>query len=292
MRAERFRRANLPSKVLYHRLQAIFRGMRLRIVVAIITIFAILLIFFALFWQTERVRSEPSTNSFYEIVIPPPFHRPESGAFKYRGLLSSGGKCLNRSVAAHEFVRALGTDLAAKDLTTPQMLIVGASTAVGAALARTFSERDVPFIAVNGIQAIDFSSRDARRLFNGISLKRAFVVYQPPVIRHSTTDGSKEINQIVAAYVNRLTEFLRDRDVPFVFAPIGPIHQTCYRPLSKTWARWFIFPILWTVWRSTISTILSCGQSASVGWLGALQLSTPAAQMFILLLRAMSATFC
>jgi hypothetical protein len=78
------------------------------------------------------------------------------------------------------------------------------------------------FIGINGINDLDFSSRDARLVFEGITIKRAFIVYQPPVTRHSMTDGSEYCDSILRNYINCMTEFLREHDVPFVFAPVAP----------------------------------------------------------------------
>jgi hypothetical protein len=174
-----------------------------------------------------RVYKVPN-NSFYEIVVPPPFARPESRDFKYKDLLTASSKnasCLSRRSARHEFVRILGKNLRAEDLQEPQMLIVGAGTALGAAIVRKFAQKDVPFIAIKGINEVDFSSPDARILFETITIKRAFIVYQPPLTRHSKSDGAQFLTRVSVDYIRGLTDFLNERDVPFVFAPVAHIAE-------------------------------------------------------------------
>jgi hypothetical protein len=63
-------------------------------------------------------------NSFYEIVIPPPFDRPESRDFKYASLLKTQ-ECIDRSAVQHECVRVLGKNFRAETLKEPQILIIG-----------------------------------------------------------------------------------------------------------------------------------------------------------------------
>ena len=166
-------------------------------------------------------------NAFYEITVPSQFQRPESKNFKYGDLLKSAnnGKCLERNKARHEFVRILGKNLRAENLATPHMLIVGASTALGAAISRKFSYKGVPFIAINGINELDFSSKDAEIAFENVTIAKAFITYQPPLTRHATTDGSQYLNKITSNYIDKLTSFLNRRGVPFVFAPTGPISE-------------------------------------------------------------------
>lgn len=176
-------------------------------------------------WKFRRYRAPE--NAFYELVVPSKFARPESRHFKYHNLLSSvsNEKCLERHKARHEFVRVLGKNLRAENMQKPHMLIVGASTALGAAISRKFSYKGIPFIAINGINELDFSSPDAEIVFENVTIAKAFITYQPPLTRHATTDGSQYLNRITTSYVNKLTDFLNRRGVPFVFAPTGPISE-------------------------------------------------------------------
>jgi hypothetical protein len=219
------------SRHCFRRFQTLFRSHTVRIFAAIVLIVTflvvipILVIDLTTYFEERpyRVYQMPN-NSFYEIVVPPPFTRSESRDFKYAALLKKPG-CIDRSVAQHEFVRVLGKNLRAENLKEPQILIVGSSTALGAAIARSFAHKGAAFIAVKGINEIDFSSPDARQLFEGIVLRRAFVIYQPPLSRYSKTDGAGELNAIAAGYLKGISEFLNEREVPFVFAPVAPISE-------------------------------------------------------------------
>jgi hypothetical protein len=230
MRADRFRHRAAVSRH-WRRLHAAFRHTAFRVASAIAIIFAVLvtvpvLVVAAVLYAENRqyrIYQMPN-NSFYEVVIPPPFDRPESRDFKYASLLRARG-CIERSAARHEFARVLGKNLRAENLREPQVLIVGSATALGAAIARSFAHKGAPFIAVRGINEIDFASPDARALFEDIPLRRAFVVYQPPLSRHARTDGAEELGAIAAEYVRGLTEFLNAREVPFVFAPVAPMSE-------------------------------------------------------------------
>ncbi|OHT03340.1 hypothetical protein TRFO_29259 [Tritrichomonas foetus] len=165
-------------------------------------------------------------NAFYEIVIPPKVESEEHKAFKYRNIISnSKGKCLNRKMARSEYIRILGKNLRQEDLAEPRYLVIGASTALGAAISRKFAYKGKPFIAINGINEIDFTSPDSLIPFENVTIKQAFIVYQPPLTHHSTTDGSQDLNDIATNYIRGITSFLNDREIPFVFAPVSPISE-------------------------------------------------------------------
>jgi hypothetical protein len=228
---ERFSHGVLFWKSWWRRIRRAFRHSTVKVIATILAVFFLLVtvpvvvVAITLYFEDRQyaIYKMPN-NSFYEIVILPPFFRPESRDFKSHNLIKSTkqDQCINRTTIRHEFVRVLGKNLRAENLKTPQILIVGVSTALGAAIARSFAHKEAPFIAIKGINEVDFSSPDARLLFDGLVLKRAFIIYQPPLSRHSTTDGSEELNAIASEYLRGLTEFLSERDVPFVFAPVAP----------------------------------------------------------------------
>lgn len=207
----------------------------LRIILAILAISVMILVtpfivaYFYDFFYTLPIRIyKAPNNSFYEITVPSSHPTESNDVFKYSSLVSKSikkNKCLKRKSARHEFVRILGKNLRQEDMTEPRYLVIGASTALGAAITRKFAYKNRPFIALGGINEIDFTTKDAFIPFENVTIKQAFIIYQPPLTRHSTTDGSAVLDEISAKYIEGLSSYFNERDIPFVFAPVAPISE-------------------------------------------------------------------
>lgn len=163
-------------------------------------------------------------NTLNEIAIPPYLPIPKDSEFLYPHLVNDS-KCIDRKQHQNEFLRVLGKDLYRDDMSDPRILIIGAGTALGAALSRRFSYKKRPYIAIKGINEVDFSSLDVEILFQSVKLRCAFIAYQPPMKQHSTTDGSQYSNRIINDYIKGLCSFLQRRNVPFAFAPNSIIEE-------------------------------------------------------------------
>lgn len=221
---------------MFRRRNARFRkNNTLRIVLAILSVTAIILftpfivacVYDFFYTLPIRIYKAPN-NAFYEIIVPPNHPSDDNSVFKYSSLVSKAkkkNKCLKRKSARHEFIRVLGKNMRQEDMTEPRYLVIGASTALGAAITRKFAYKERPFIALGGINEVDFSSKDAFIPLENVTIKQAFIIYQPPYTRHSTTDGSAELDSISTKYIEELSSYLNDRDIPFVFAPVSPISE-------------------------------------------------------------------
>ena len=173
----------------------------------------------------NMIYKEP-INPFYEIVIPPKNPSNMNKVFKYNKIINKNkGKCINRKKTRNEFIRVLGKNFRIDDMKEPRQLVIGASTVLGAAISRKFSYKGIPYIAINGINELDFSSLDSFIPFENVTISKAYIVYQPPFYHHSSTDGSDYLNSVALKYITGITNYLNEKEIPFVFAPISPISE-------------------------------------------------------------------
>ena len=172
--------------------------------------------------------SQMNNNNWFEISRPFDQQIPENDDFLYSDLLPnlSNTSCINRTDYSKELIRYAG--LLPSDSryinNEKYTLIIGASTSLGEALIRKLTKNNTPFLSINGISDIDFSSSDSKYIFKSISIKEAYIFWYPPLPRYSFSDfrSNKQFQKRMNQYILGLSKFLKERNVPFIFSIIPP----------------------------------------------------------------------
>ncbi|KAH0792417.1 Methyltransferase FkbM family [Histomonas meleagridis] len=97
-------------------------------------------------------------------------------------------------------------------------------TVIGSSLKRKFQELDIPYVSVNGINEIDFSMPDTYKVLNTVNITKAIITYQPPLVRHTSSDGYGYTRDIVLKYFTGLTTYFKDKNIPFLYVTTQPLY--------------------------------------------------------------------
>ena len=215
----------IRNEMLWRRVKSFFR-----------IYFFFLFIIFIIFCRVPKIifESEFIMNKeikiFNDLIIPP--IGKDISNFKYKHVLNRT-QCLNRKRARIELLQFVNKTIDPKLIKKPQTLIVGVSTIVGAQLKQILAKKGESFLAIGGINEVDFTHPHAAALFENITIKKAYIPYQPPLMRHTQSDGSEYLKNIINKYIAGLTEFLLSRNVPYVFATSQPIYDETLSILLK-----------------------------------------------------------
>ena len=210
------------------KLRQLFRKpfMKIMFPMIVLSLFFIILSFY--FFNRKQPIEILKENKWFEIAIPSLVKNPERKLFKYKRkkLILDKDNCIKRSEYSNEFSRVFDYESNSDDYKTPQILIVGAHTALGEAMVRKYRKKGVPFTAIKGIYDIDFSFKNQGAidyLFQHMSFVGALIVDQPALYRHSSLMSTNETEDILHQYFKGLTRFLERNNISFVVALPRPV---------------------------------------------------------------------
>ena len=178
------------------------------------------------------VKFHENYSDILDILIPE--YSGQNKYFKYSNLIPKTNQCIQREKASHELKRIFGKQFSLKTITMPYILIVGSSTVLGTALCQLLQKKGEKIINVGTINEIDFSSREAEKLFDDITIKEAYITYFPPLIQFTKTDGSKYIQKIINNYLDGLLHFLMKKNIPSIFASSTIFYKSTYSILKNS----------------------------------------------------------
>jgi hypothetical protein len=182
-----------------------------------------------LFIRTAHSRYSPGIsfsptpqNKWFEVVIPSRSVPPLTSVFRYPDLILHPPRVLNRSQYSIELVRYLGLDPSDPDLSAERVLVIGSGTVIGTAVERNLRDSGQRFVCVRSPLGFDLSYSDAWIALQHLSIKRAIVVHQPFLFRHSESDGGGYIERINARYVEGVAAMLGGRGIATTFVVTPP----------------------------------------------------------------------
>ena len=126
--------------------------------------------------------------------------------------------CWKRKNAHFELQKVLKPHI--NDYQNPQhyVLLIGCSNSIGIELQKLLTKKKINYLSIGTINDLDFTSSEALTLFDNFFIYRAFITYYPPLMRHTTSDGSKYLEAIAYKYFNGLLEFLKIKGIKWIFA--------------------------------------------------------------------------
>ena len=133
--------------------------------------------------------------------------------------------CLKRSIAHEELKKVLKPHINNFENPHKFILLIGSFNALGLELQNVFTKKKENYLSIGSINDLDFSSSDALDLFNNYSIKEAYLTYSPPLIRHTSSDGSGYIKNVTLNYFNGLLNFLKHNSIRWIFASSLPIFK-------------------------------------------------------------------
>ena len=210
------------------KLKQLFRKPLMKIMFPMVAMGIFLFVLGTFFFNREQPIEVLKENKWFEITIPSLIKNPERKLFKYkrRKLSYDENNCIKRTEYAHEFARVFDYDTNNDDYKLPQILIIGAHTAIGEAMVRKYRKKGVPFTAIKGIYDVDFSFRNQAAieyLFKPMSFVGALIVDQPPLYRHASVISTNETEAVLHQYFKGMTRFLEKNNISFVVALPRPV---------------------------------------------------------------------
>ncbi|KAH0785278.1 hypothetical protein GPJ56_010689 [Histomonas meleagridis] len=179
--------------------------------------------------RNKRIHSTKTISGdfkpFADVAIPQD-GEPPSPTFKYYQYLPNNSyKCIDRKPFRHLFARIFRKDITKEELSNPQILLVGRNTALGTAIREIFDQKGISYLGLKGINHLDFSSEDSYKILDLINITSVIIAYQPPLIRHTYSDGSLYMKHMINNYTKGLISYLNQKNISYVFCPTQPIFK-------------------------------------------------------------------
>lgn len=173
---------------------------------------------FILLSSTPILKQYANFNHWLEIAIPSPYLSKFNKYFKYSNILEDNNSCINRTEYQIELVRLVGYNPTLISEKKPVILVVGSQTSVGSAIIRKFERKNVSFVAIKGVNDIDFSSLDAFKLLDPFIISGALIVHGPALLNHADVSSLDYQFDKNAAYFKNIFSYLHNRSISYVFS--------------------------------------------------------------------------